>query len=76
MGKGQERKRGIQGTHLGELYLEIGPHGKLLSRDSRITPLEKKIPDDPEISSLLATRGFSSPGLSKPQPESEKIERP
>jgi 2',3'-cyclic-nucleotide 2'-phosphodiesterase (5'-nucleotidase family) len=53
---------GTQGTHLGELYLEIGPNGKVLSHDSRITPLEKKIPDDPEIASLLAEKGFPFPG--------------
>jgi 2',3'-cyclic-nucleotide 2'-phosphodiesterase (5'-nucleotidase family) len=63
---------GTQGTHLGELYLEIGPDGKLLSHDSRLTPLDKKIPNDPEIISLLAAQGFPFSGPNEPQlPEGE-----
>ena len=70
---------GTQATHLGELYLEIGLNGKLLSHDSRITPLDKKIPDDPEIASLLVAKGFPFSGPNEPQlPEGDelKIRRP
>ena len=70
---------GTQGTHLGELYLDIGPDGKFLSHDSRLTPLDKKIPNDPEIISLLAAKGFPFSGPNEPQlPEGDdlKIRRP
>lgn len=63
---------GTQGTHLGELYLDLDREGRLQSYDSRLTALDKKVPYDPEIAGLLADNEFPYPTQNEPPlPEGE-----
>lgn len=59
---------GTKGSHLGELYLHLNQEKKVISHHSRLTPLGRNIPDDPEIRELIGSYGLTPPAERSPAP--------
>lgn len=59
---------GTKGSHLGELYLHLNQGKKVISHHSRLTPLDRKIPDDPEVRELIASYGLTPQKEESPAP--------
>lgn len=63
---------GTKGSHLGELYLHLNQDRKVISHHSRLTPLDRKTPEDPEMRELIGSYGLAPPAEgSPPLPEGE-----
>ncbi|MFH0871592.1 MAG: hypothetical protein V1878_03770 [bacterium] len=52
---------GTKGTHLGEFYLHLNQEKKVISHHSRLTPLDRKIPEDQEMRGLINSYGLAPP---------------
>lgn len=64
---------GTKGSHLGELFLHLNWDKRVISHHSRITPLGRKISDDPEIRELIGSYGLTPPA-EEPPPSSEGVQ--
>ena len=59
---------GTKGSHLGEFFLHLDQKGAMVSYHSRLTPLDRKISEDPEMRQLIDSYGLTPPVEESPAP--------